>query len=76
MLKFRNFPFKYIIVNIEISKNNDERFSYRKFVELDNDLDNLISHEFRYYVESVIRAVDSPFIDPSNKKVDKFSSFF
>lgn len=55
-----------LLVNDEFIKNNNANFTYEQLLREKDNLDNLLMHESAFYIETICRTIDKPFINPGN----------
>ena len=58
----------YIIVQSEIEKDDNLKFTNEQLAKADQNLNNIISVECNFYVETYINSVNKLFIDPGINK--------
>lgn len=59
--------FVFYLVCHELNKKDDILFTYNQFSYLNNDLEDLLGYESAYYVETMIKTTNKPFINPGKK---------
>lgn len=59
--------FVFYLVCHELNKKDDILFTYNEFSYLNNDLEDLLGYESAYYVETMIKTTNKPFINPGKK---------